>query len=158
MKKTGLHLHEITTEDLINLSSLYLSEWYDRYNLHWDLNFKFFYADIIVLFLPNLSAKLGIDLSGFPAIVFPAVAAVLSLVFLYFSIGIAKRVEANSKAYARVTQFFPPELQRVSLISSDIKRGKLFNIRLDPILCYAMFLSLFFLSIVMIIYNLNNYT
>ena len=154
MKKNGFQLQEVTTEHFLNLMAIYQSEWQFRSELHWKLNFKFFYADIVVLFLPNISAKLGIDLSGFPSVVFPIVAAILSLIFLYFAIGTAKRVEASAKTYANMLKLIPAELRRISVVSADIKRGKYFNITLDPTLCYAMFLSLFILSIVMTIYNL----
>ncbi|MBR0280695.1 MAG: hypothetical protein IJQ81_03770 [Oscillibacter sp.] len=155
MKRNGFSQQDFTLDSFLNLMENYREEWKFRSELHWKLNFKFFYADIVVLFLPNISTTLGINLSKFPSVIFPIVAAILSLIFLYFSIGVAKRVEASAKTYSKLIKSLPPNLQRVSILSSDIKRGKYFNVTLDPALCYAMFLSLFVLSIVMIVYHLN---
>ncbi|RAZ94476.1 hypothetical protein DK853_34975, partial [Klebsiella oxytoca] len=81
----------------------------------WKQVFKYFYATLVVLFLPNIASFLGINLPEFPAVLFPLAALVLSLVFLYISIGYSKRLEASGNTYQKLINLLPEELRRVSV-------------------------------------------
>lgn len=157
MKKTGFNLQEITVENVIELMSVYLSEWEHRDELLWKQVFKYFYATLVVLFLPNLASFLGIDLPDFPKILFPSVALILSLVFLYVSIGYSKRLEASSNTYLKFIKLFPDDLRRVPLDDPSIKFGKFFSKRMSIVICVLMFCGLLLLSIVMIAYYYSTY-
>lgn len=97
MKKRGFQLNELNVENALNLMNIYLSEWEHRDTLFWSQIFKYFYATLVVLFLPNIASYIQVNLPSFPAITFPVVAFIMSLVFLYVSIGYSKRLEAIGK-------------------------------------------------------------
>lgn len=151
MNKRGFSLSDFSSEHVINLMNIYLSEWEHRDELLWKQVFKYFYATLIVLFLPNLASFLQINLPDFHNALFPAIAFLLALVFLYVSIGYAKRLEASGKTYQKLINLLPSELQRVPI--SDLKFGTFFAQRMSIILCGLMFLGLCVLSAVMFFYN-----
>lgn len=152
MRRTGFQLCDFKIEHIIELMNVYLSEWEHRDELLWKQVFKYFYATLVVLFLPNVASFLGIDLPNFPKILFPIVALVLSLVFLYVSIGYSKRLEASGNTYQQLMNLLPEELRRVSVSNPNIKFGKFFSRRMSVVICVLMFFGLFCLSIVMITY------
>lgn len=154
MKNAAFKLEEINIEHVLELMDIYLSEWKHRDELLWKQVFKYFYATLVVLFLPNMASYIGIVLPGFPKIIFPIAALVLSFVFLYVSIGYAKRLEAIGNTYQNLMSFFPKELRRVSLSDKSIKYGSFFKKRMSVVICILMFLGLIVLSIIMIIYDL----
>ena len=152
MKKTGLLLQDFTTDNILSLMDTYLKEWCHRDELLWKQIYTYFYATLLVLFLPNLTAFIGINLPKFPSIVFPSVALIMSIVFLYVSIGYTKRLAAIGDTYQQIIGFLPSDLRRISITDARIKYGKIFNKRMSVVLCFLMFVSLLFLSVVMIIY------
>ena len=152
MRKTGFQLNEINIEHTLELMNIYLSEWIHRNDSMWKLVFRYFCVALVVLFLPNIANFAGISLPQFPLVLFPAVAAILSLYFLYVSIGYAKRLEAIGKSYKKLIDLLPKELQRVDLLDPEIKYGKYFHPRMGALLCCVMFGALIILSVVMICY------
>ena len=80
MKKRGLQLNEMEVGHLLDLMDIYLSEWKHRDEMLWKQVFKYFYATLVVLFLPNIASFLGINLPEFPAVLFPLAALVLSVI------------------------------------------------------------------------------
>ena len=126
MKKRGLQLNEMEVGHLLDLMDIYLSEWKHRDEMLWKQVFKYFYASLVVLFLPNIASFLGINLPEFPAVLFPLAALVLSLVFLYISIGYSKRLEASGNTYQKLINLLPEELRRVSVSDPNIKFGRFF--------------------------------
>ena len=156
MKRKGFQLQDLTAETILDIAEIYLTEWIHRSDVLWSHIFKFFYANMVVLFLPNLSYYLGIDLPKFPTLYFRMVSLIMSLVFLYVSVGYLKRLEAVAKSYYKIINFLPTELRQVTLQSSEIKYGKYFNFRMSILTVFYMFLALISMSIVMIIYDLTS--
>lgn len=154
MKK--YELGDFCIDDILCLLNIYLEEWNHRDELLWKQVFKYFYATVIVLFLPNVASFLKIDLPKFPKFVFPLVALALALVFLYISIGYAKRLEASGDTYKNLISLLPEELQRIPLSSPKIKYGKFFSRRMSVVICILMFLGLVILAFVMVCYNLTH--
>ena len=154
MKRTGFQSQDFSAQDVLSLMDIYLSEWCHREEVFFKLVFKYFYVDIIVLFLPNISSYVGVVLPKIPAIIFPSVSLALSLFFLYASIGDHKRIEASAKTYQKLIDLLPDNLRRVSIMSSEIKHGRFFCGYIDSIISCGMFISAFLLSIVMIAYHL----
>lgn len=151
MKKSGFSLYEITVQDLISLTNMYLAEWTHRDELFWMQVFRYFYVTIIIIFLPNIAKFLQITLPDkLPYIAFPVTGFFMSFFFGYVSIGYAKRVEAIGKTYCRLIMYLPPDLRRYSLL--EIKNGKYFRHTMSYILCVLMFAGCLSLSIVMIFY------
>lgn len=153
MRKRGFKLEDFSVDDVLCLLNIYLSEWEHRDELLWKQVFKYFYATVIVLFLPNIASFLQIELPKFPKVIFPLAALILALVFLYVSIGYAKRLEASGKTYQNLLNLLPQEMQRVPLADSQIKYGKFFARRMSVVICTLMFLGLFVLALVMVCYN-----
>ncbi len=147
-------------DQVMTLMNTYLTEWCHRDELLWKQVFKYFYANLIVLFLPFLTQKLGVELPQIPSVIFAAVALVMSVVFLIVSLGYAKRLAAISESFQRVAKLIPSELGWVSIRNCkfswnrDWKKFKWFNEllnkRMSIFLCCLMFISLLILSIVMI--------
>lgn len=154
MKKTGFQLQDFSIQDVLSLMDIYLSEWCQREDDFFKLVFRYFYVDVIILFLPNISLYIGINLSKIPAIIFPCVSLVLSVFFMYASIGDHKRIEASAKTYQKLINLLPEDLRRVSIFSAEIKHGKIFPGYINLFISCGMFVSAFFLSIVMIAYHL----
>ena len=153
MKRNGFQQQDFTLENFLNLMEIYRAEWQYRYENLWSIAFRLFYANMLILFLPQLSVALGVDLSGFPTVLFPLAASVLSWIFLYITMGALRKAEASAVTYAQLIELLPPNMRRVSVENPVIKRGKLFRFPLSPILCYFMYISLFIMSIVMIVHN-----
>lgn len=153
MKKTGLALQDFTVDNILTLMNIYLSEWCHRDELLWKQIYTYFYATLIVLFLPNITTFIGINLSALPSIAFPIVALIMSVIFLYVSIGYAKRLEAIGNTYQRLINYLPQELQRISIADATIRGGRFFKRRMAFVIGFLMFLSLLVMSIVMIVYN-----
>ena len=154
MKRTGLHLQDFSTQDILSLMDIYLSEWCHRQDDFFKLVFRYFYVDVLVLFLPNISSYMGIDLPKIPAVIFPCVSAALSLLFMYATIGDHKRIEASAKTYQKLIDLLPENLRRASIFSAEIKHGKFFPGYMNLTVSCGMFISAFLLSIVMIVYHL----
>ena len=153
MKYCGIMIEEIQAQDLINLVEVYLTEWIHRDELLWSQVFRYFYVTVVAIFLPNITEFLKIRLpEEIPNIVFPIVGFVLSIVFLYVSIGYAKRLEAVGETYRKLIQYLPEGLKLYSLKDPKIKHGKYFVCRMSVVLCVLMFVGSFSLSICMIIY------
>ena len=154
MERRGFQLRDFSVEDLLNLMNIYLSEWAHRSEVLWRQVFYYFYATIIVLFLPNLTSFIGISLPDFPELLFPSVAFFLSFAFLYVSLGLAKRIDASVKTYHKLVDFLPVELRTITIESPEIRYGKFFSKRMSVIICFLLFFCLLSMSIVMIAYNL----
>lgn len=152
MNKGGFALQDFNVENILSLMEIYLNEWSNRIDQLWNQVFKFFYATLIVLFLPNLSSAIGIDLSMFPSVIFPITSFGLSIIFLYVSLAHVKRLEASTITYQNLIDCLPPELQRVHLADPRVKHGKFFSHAMRFVTCILMFIGLLLMSIMMIIY------
>ncbi len=132
---------ELNSDQIISLMSIYLSEWEHRDTMLWHQVFKIFYANLIVIIIPNIAAFLGIKLPPINNQIFPIVGILMAFVFLYIGLGYAQRLKASSKSYEKVMQQLGDiRYQRVPLRS--MKHGKFFSIRLADLLVYTMFFAL----------------
>ena len=140
---------KIKTETVIEIMNIYIQEYMHRDNHMWSQTYKFFFAALVVMLLPNLTERLGITI---PEIfsshkwIFPLAGIVLALIFLYVSLGLAKRFEASSDTYNKLIDLLPKEIQRVRL---DELPNKLLNKTHNYILIILMFFVLITLGILM---------
>ena len=105
-----------------------------------------------MIFLPYVSDFLGITLPNkWPNFVFPLVGLLLSIVFLYVSLGYAVRLKAIGDTYQKLIDYLPVELKRCSLADLKIKGSKLLRIRLSIVISIAMYACSAVLSIVMMV-------
>ena len=133
----------------ISLLNLYFSEFSFRDKLLWSQVFKFYYAILIIILLPNLSDFFQVNLPTLPIIIFRIIGLLLSFLFLYISFGYVIRLHAISSTYQALLNELPEKYRRKSI--KDIKMGKLFMPRLSYVFCFTLFLSLFLLSIILMI-------
>lgn len=138
----------------ISLLNVYFSEWHHRSQTLWSQIFKFYYAILIIILLPNLTNYFRLQLPVLPAIIFRILGLLFSFVFLYISLGYAIRLQAIGITYQNIINKLPKEYQRKKI--TDIKLGnicigKLYNTNMSYIICTSLFISLFLLSITLII-------
>lgn len=148
---TGLSSDYDTTVSLLNI---YLTEWSIRESTLWSIVFKFYYAIIIIILLPNISEYIEVKIPPVPTSLFRFVGLLLSFVFLYISLGYCMRLHASSDTYQKILKKLPEDYQRRDIRQIKCKRilvGKMFLPRLQYVICFLLFLSLLFLSIVLIL-------
>ena len=142
---------ELSNEILLKAMSVYITEFIHRDKHMWNQNYRFFFASLVVMFLPNLTKKLGFEIPGvFSNVnwIFPTLGMVLALVFLYVALGLAKRFKAISKTYCNIIDMLPKSLHRVSIEDMPIKFVNHSHVYVMPI---AMFVALMVTGIILII-------
>ena len=132
----------------ISILNIYFAEWSHRDQL-WTHLFKFYYAILIVILLPNLTNFFQIKLPPLPDIIFRITGLLLSLIFLYISLGYAIRLQAIGDTYQAIIDKLPKEYQRKKV--EEIFMGKFFKIKITYLECFTLFLSLFIPSILLMI-------
>ena len=153
------------TDQILTLMNIYLTEWCHRDELLWKQVFTYFYATLIVLFLPFLAKKIPeIELPSVSSVVFAVVALVMSVVFLIVSLGYAKRLAAIGDSYREVAKFMPTDMKYNKITDDEFswnkkwekqlkklnRCNKLLDKRMSVLLTGLMFISLIILSVVMI--------
>lgn len=144
-------IKSIDNDMIINLLNIYLQEYIHRDNHMWSQTYKFFFASLVIMLLPNLTERLGINI---PEIfsshkwIFPLAGIALAIIFLYVSLGLAKRFQASSETYNKLINLLPKEVQRVKLAELPIK---LLNKTHNYILITLMFLVLIIIGILMLV-------
>lgn len=152
--ETNNHQLSSDYDNTISLLSIYLSEWSHRDNILWSQVFKFYYAILIVILLPNLALYLKLELPSWPVIVFRLIGLALSFIFLYISLGYSIRLQAIGDTCGRLIGKLPTDYKRKSLYEIKYKNlsiGKIFMPRLSYVICFSLFVSLFSLSIILMI-------
>lgn len=142
----------LNEDQLIALMSVYLSEWEHRDELLWVQVFKIFYANVIVIVLPNIAAFIEIELPDINRKLFPIIGMLMAIVFLYISIGSIMRLKAIKLSYMKTMELLGNEKYECISIKdkSKIKWGYLFNTSLADVLVVTMFIALELLAIVLL--------
>lgn len=141
---------ELNKNEIITLMDIYLEEWKHRDSILWAQAFRFFYATLIVMLLPNLTSYLHISLpSNIPVKAFPIIGIVMAIGFLYISLGYSMRLAASSKTYQNIINLLEKTYQRVSV--GELKAGKLFKGRIGIQFPILMFVSLLLIGIILIV-------
>lgn len=138
----------------ISLLNVYLTEWIQRDQILWAQLFKFFYAILIIILLPNLARHFDLALPNLPIFIFRLIGLLFSLLFLYVSLGYAIRLQAISDTYRDIINTLPKEYRRKSIKDIKLKNipiGVLFMPRIGYIVCIMLFLMLVSLSIILMI-------
>lgn len=138
----------------ISLLNIYIAEWIHRDQIIWSQIFKFFYAILIIILLPNLALHFDLTLPNLPIFIFRIIGLLLSFVFLYISLGYAIRLQAISDTYKDIIETLPVKYQRKSIKDIKLKNisiGKLFIPSIGYIICFTLFLILVSLSIILMI-------
>lgn len=141
----------ITTEQILETLNVYLQEYIYRDTHMWNQNFRFFFASLVVMFLPNLTEGFGITIPDIflkNSWVFPTVGVILAIVFLYVSLSLAKRFQAISKTYNKLINMLPEDLRRISIKNLPYKFLNKTHIFLIPILMFTALIVLGILGII----------
>jgi len=144
--------NKLTEEETLSLMSIYLEEFTFRDHLLWSQTFKFFYATLIVILLPNISGMFSLDIAAIPSLAFRVTGLIMAVAFLYASLGYVKRLEASTKTYGNIISMLPKQYQRVPL--RTVKFGRLFQGRMSTIIVVLLFFSLVILDTLLIIFRL----
>ena len=139
----------------ISLLNVYFSEWSHRDQILWSQIFKFYFATLIVILLPNIYNYFQMELPPLPDFAFRIIGILLSFVFLYVSLGYAIRLHNISESYRLILNKLPDEYKQIPLDTMNYKGipiGKIFKKRLAYTICIILFLSLFSLSLLFIIF------
>lgn len=138
----------------ISLLNIYLEEWRLRDQLIWSQMYRFFYAILIIILLPNLDFYLKSNLPSLPIYIFRILGLLFSFIFLYVSWGYTVRLHAITDTYQNIINTLPKEYQRKSIQEfkyKEINIGKFFKLRLDRVICITLFLLLLSLSLILMI-------
>ena len=150
----AIKLDEFSAQETVNLMNVYLQEWMHRDDLFWKQVFKFFYAILIVILLPQISNFIKVDISFIKnKAVFPIIGIVFSFLFLYIGLAYAYRLDASGKSYQKVMMLLKnEELMRISINDSRFfPNGKLFNPRISKMMVIVLFFLLFILSSILLL-------
>lgn len=153
MEQSNHHLSS-DYDSTISLLNLYFSEWSHRDQILWAQIYKFYYAILIFILLPNLADHFQLNLPTIPVFIFRIIGLILSLIFLYISLGYAIRLQAIGDTYQNIINKLPKDYQRESIKNikyKNIQIGKFFMFKLGYMICVTLFITLFSLSIVLMI-------
>jgi len=142
---------ELEPQDIIALLNVYLNEFIYRNKLLWSNSFKFFYAILMVILLPNISDFLNINLPALPILLFRIIGLLMTFAFMYVVLGYAKRFEICSNAYLGLIKKLNPKYQKQNM--DDMKFGKFFIPRTSYIVIFLMFISLLFINAIFIYFD-----
>lgn len=142
---------DISNDEIFKAMNIYLTEWIHRDKHMWSQTYKFFFAALVVMFLPNLTTKLGFTIPEAlnRHYAFPILGLLLSIVFFYVSIGHAKRLRACGKTYSHLINMLPEDLQRISIY--NLKELKFVNHTMGYVLPIAMFIVLLSIGVLLIV-------
>lgn len=148
-------VEKLNQDQIIALMDVYLNEWMHRDELLWTQVFKFFYANLVVIVLPNIAEFIGIVLPEINKKAFPIIGIFMAIIFLYVGIGYTMRLRASSRTYVKIMHLLGDKrYERISIKNKDeIKFGCFFALPMAIVLIIAMFVALIFISIMLMIIN-----
>jgi len=147
---------ELKDKDVIALLDVYLKEWMHRDQLMWTQLFRYFYASLIVIVLPNIPKVSTFYILSVPVSLFHWLGFFMSVAFLYISLAFAKRVEAVGNTYRKIyenldSKYHRDKLKDLPFCDKCINKCliiKYLNERLDRRLGYIVPILMFILLIV----------
>lgn len=135
--------------ETISLLNVYLSEWSHRDIQLWSKAIKLYYVILVIILFPNITNFFNVVLPPLPAIIFRLIGLFLSLIFLYVTFGYAIRFQTIADTYQSIINELPEKYRRKSI--KTYKMGFLFSLKINYLLYFTLFVSLFALSITLII-------
>lgn len=150
---------DLKPEDILQLMDIYQNEWLHRDNGFYTQAFRFFYVALIMIFLPNLTDRLGFKFNNeeLLKICSPIIGVIMCMVFLYVLLSNISRLKAVNQSYIKLNSQLPDDFQRIKVKEvSVIKKndGKYFMTQTTTFLSIMMFGSLSILGILILADNL----
>lgn len=141
-----------TTEQLLELINIYLSEWMHRDSMLWKQIFTYFFATLIVMILPFTNI-VELTISGFvPDWIFPTIGLLMSLAFFIIGKGYAVRLTAIGTIYDTLIHKLPEDFRRIRL--NKINPNSPSNMRMSFFVVYLMYALLTTLGVVLLIISI----
>lgn len=144
----------VTENEIIDLMEIYLDEWKHRDSMFWDQTFKFYFATLVIIVLPQLS---WFDSPKFmPQEMLNAVGFVMSCVFLFVSFMYGSRLRASSKTYHRMIELLGDDrVKRVSVIELSRYKivGKIMSVEIAYVMPVLLFISLLFVNLTFLLFR-----
>lgn len=132
-----------TTDELLALMELYLSEWEHRDNLFWKQIFIYFFSTLVMMLLPFMDPW-GLNLpDGLPNWLFQCIGLVMAFVFFIVSRGYIARLKALSDPYRNLIEKLPLNYRRKTVKELYPNWwGTVLNFRMASLVCSFMTISL----------------
>ncbi len=145
-----------TTEELLHLIEIYLSEWEHRDALFWKQIFTYFFSTLVVMLLPFMNVW-GLHLpESIPNFIFPSIGIIMSVLFFIVSNGYIARLKAVSGPYQALIEKLPPQYQRKKINQLyPGEWGKILALQMTVTICTFMFLALVVIGIVLLCCTIN---
>lgn len=155
MKKSNL-----SHSELISLMEVYQMEWNSRDTVFYVEAFRYFYATLIMIFLPNLCQKIGLEFENIKLLrtVSPLIGMAMSVIFLYVSLCNHARIYAIGLSYTKLNEQLPEKFQRIKVKNLNILKegdGKIYTLRTGKLISIVMFGSLFLLGVCVLLSNIG---
>ena len=142
--------NKLNKDQIIALMNVYLCEWTHRSNLLWSQVFKFFFASLFVIMLPNVAEKFELKLPDWGDWVYRLVGGILALIFWYISVGYSYRLAAVGDTYQKLINLLDDDYKRESIgDKTKYKFGCFFSKRMTFLISCVMFFALIILDIVL---------
>lgn len=143
--------NKLNKDQIIALMDVYLCEWTHRDNSLWSQVFRFFFASLFVIMLPNVAEGFGINLPSLGDWIYRLVGGLMALVFWYVSVGYSYRLAAVGNTYQKLINLLGDDIyQRESIKDkTKFKYGYLFSKRMAFLINCIMFFALIFLDILL---------
>lgn len=140
---------KLSKEEIINLMSVYLDEWKHRDLSFWTQTYRYFYATLIVILLPNIGSIFEIRLAfSVGDKIFPLVGIFMSIFFMYFSVVSGIKSTLASNAYRQLISYIPKDYREKCV--AEQRHGKYYNIKMAIALPIFMFSVLIVISLILI--------
>lgn len=142
--------NKLNEDQIIALMDVYLCEWTHRDNLLWSQVFRFFFASLFVIMLPNLAEGFGIKLPSLGDWIYRFVGGIMAFVFWYVSVGYSYRLAAIGNTYQKLINLLGDDYKRESIKDkTKFKCGWFFSKRMAFLISCVMFFALIFLDIIL---------
>ena len=138
-------------ETTISLLNVYLTEWCHREEFMWLQLFRFYFAILIVILLPNL-VGISVELPYIPKILFRIAGIIFSFIYVYVAMAYVMRFQKIADSYNNIIKKLPEDYQRVSM--GKTKLEKFFSIRVTYLICSILFLTLVTVSILLLVLDI----
>lgn len=135
---------ELSKDQVIALMEVYASEWIHRDELFWKEFFTFFYANLIVIVLPNVANGAGINLPNMGEWVFRFIGIIMAICFWYITVSNSHKLLAAKVGYEKLMENLgKKKYKRIPHTKvKDIKCRKFFSISIAQYFAPGMFICL----------------
>ena len=132
-----------TTDELLTLIGIYLSEWEHRDSMFWKEIITYFFATLVVMLLPFMNPWAMTFPEELPTFLFPCIGLIMTIAFFIISNAYIVRMKLMNTVYQDLINMLPPAYRRKQIrkVYHGIW-GTILNCRMASFICYFMFFAL----------------